>query len=205
MPADLKVIGAGFGRTGTDSMRDALELLGIGPCHHMKVIAQDQAHCATWSRAIATNTLDWDQLLDGFQACVDWPTAYYWPQLINAFPKAKVLLTWRDAQNWWRSFEQTILKSILATTGEGRMTPGLLMTGPLIFGGQPMTKDHCIAVYNDNVARVKHTVPADRLHIHTLGDGWDALCAFLDVPVPKAPFPRGNSTQEYHSGWPSKF
>lgn len=200
----MKLIGAGFGRTGTDSMRDALEMIGYGPCHHMKVIVEDEVQRRNWCKAIITNDFDWDVLLGGFEACVDWPTAQYWPQLIQAFPDAKVLLTVRDSGSWWMSFEQTILASILDTTGQGQVTPGNLLTGPVVFGGQPMVRDHCIRVYEDNIARVKAEVPADRLHVHQLGAGWHDLCAFLEVPVPDSRFPKGNTVQDFHTGWPSK-
>jgi hypothetical protein len=201
---DLKLIGTGFGRTGTDSMRDALEMIGFGPCHHMKVIAEDEEQRKLWAKAVVTSEMDWDVLLDGFAACVDWPTAHYWPQLIKAFPKAKVLLTIRDSESWWTSFEKTILTSILRTTGEGRITPGNVMTGPLVFRGQPMTREHCIAVYEENNAKVLAEVSSERLHVQELGAGWDGLCDFLGVDVPDTPFPRSNNPKEFETGWPAR-
>jgi hypothetical protein len=90
----LEVIGTGFGRTGTDSMREALTILGFGPCHHQREVIEHPETRAHW-RAIACGaTPDWDLLLGGYRSCVDWPSAHYWPQLIEAFPEAKVLPTW---------------------------------------------------------------------------------------------------------------
>ncbi len=200
MTADLKVIGAGFGRTGTSSMRDALGILGFGPCHHMKSLIDDPAHSAAWSRAIFTNQMDWDVLLGGFAASIDWPSAYYWPRLMRAFPNAKVLLTLRDSESWWRSFERTILPIIMDAPGDGTTTAGKLLLGPLVFREQPMTKAHCIAIYEENIARVRAEVPAERLHVHEVGDGWGRLCAFLDVPVPDQPFPHKNTAADFNAG-----
>ena len=110
----LKVIGAGFGRTGTDSMREALEILGFGPCHHMRELIKDPEHERLWRSVVAGATPDWDLLLGGYVSCVDWPSAYYWPQLVKAFPQARVILTWRTAESWWASFEKTLLPGILS-------------------------------------------------------------------------------------------
>jgi hypothetical protein len=100
----LEVIGTGFGRTGTDSMRRALEVLGFEPCHHMRVLLRDPEQKRQWRAVAAGTPPDWNRLLDGYQACVDWPSAAYWPQLVEAFPEAKVILTWRSAESWWASF-----------------------------------------------------------------------------------------------------
>lgn len=197
MPATLKVIGTGFGRTGTDSMRAALEILGFSPCHHMRCLIEDQCHANLWIDALKSGHRDWDVLLDGYRACVDWPTVEFWPELIGRFPEAKVLLTWRDADSWWTSFANTILPSVEEGEAAGKVTAGVLMTRPVTFRGGPLTREHCIAIYEENVARVKASVPAKRLLIYKLGDGWDPLCAFLGVDVPDVPYPRGNDPEYF--------
>ena len=102
----IKVIGAGFGRTGTDSMREALTILGFGPCHHMSEIMANDEQKRLW-RALAQGAApDWNQLLAGYTSCVDWPSAHYWRDLVEFFPEARVILTWRSAESWWASFEQ---------------------------------------------------------------------------------------------------
>ena len=194
----MKLIGTGFGRTGTDSMRVALNMIGFGPCHHMREVLGDEAHRDLWRAAVAgEGPMDWDVLLDGYASCVDWPTAHYWPELIRRWPEAKVLLTWRDAESWWRSFEKTILPVILESTDEQSMGLGLIREK--VFGGRADDRDHAIAVYEANVARVKAEVPAERLLVYPVGSGWAPLCDFLGVPVPDAPFPRTNSTAEFNS------
>ncbi len=197
----LEVIGTGFGRTGTDSLREALEILGFGPCHHMRELFKDPEHNNLW-RAVAQGTPpDWDLLLGGYRSCVDWPSAHYWPQLVETFPEAKVILTWRSAESWWASFEHTILPRILAFTETDATPKSGELIGPQVFHDRPDDRDHCIAVYEANVAAVKKQVPAERLLVHSLGDGWPPLCAHLGVPVPDVPYPRSNSAGEFESNF----
>ena len=197
----VRVIGAGFGRTGTDSMREALNILGFGPCHHMRELLADHAHRDLW-RELNANldgqgpVPDWSELLGSYGSCVDWPSAAYWPLLVDAFPDAKVLLTYRAAESWWASFEKTILPLILADRSEPQ-PKGSDLISRRVFGGK-LDRDHCIAVYEANVARVKGEVRADRLLVHTIGDGWEPLCDFLNVAIPNVAYPRSNSTGEFN-------
>ena len=193
----LKVIGAGFGRTGTDSMREALNILGFGPCHHMRELLKDPEHAKLWSSVYAGALPDWDLLLGGYNSCVDWPSAYYWPQLVEAYPQARVILTWRTAESWWTSFEKTILPRILSDKKSNTTQKNAELVGPLVFHGRPQDRDYCISVYEANVAAVKEQVPEDRLLVHGLGDGWEPLCAHLGVPVPDVPYPSSNSASEF--------
>lgn len=197
----VKVIGTGFGRTGTDSMREALDLLGFGPCHHMRALLADPEHRDLW-RDLNAN-LDgpgpvpgWDALLGDYGSCVDWPSAAYWPLLVDAFPQAKVLLTYRSAESWWASFEKTILP--LASADMSKQQPrGADLLTRRVFDGK-LDRDHCIAAYEANVARVKADVSADRLLVYTIGDGWEPLCGFLGVPVPDVPYPSSNSSAAFN-------
>jgi hypothetical protein len=197
--ASLKVIGTGFGRTGTDSMREALEILGFGPCHHMRELIKDPEHESLWRSVVAGAAPDWEILLGGYASCVDWPSAYYWPQLIEEFPQAQVILTFRTAESWWASFEKTILPGILSFTETKYKSKSGELIGPRVFHDRPDDREHCLAVYEANVAAVKEKVPAERLLIHELGDGWEPLCAHLDVPMPDIPYPNSNSTSKFQS------
>ena len=197
----LQVIGTGFGRTGTDSMREALDILGFAPCHHMRSLIEDGAHRQLWIDAMEGGTLDWDKLLGGFGACVDWPSAAFWPELIEAFPEARVLLTWRSAESWWKSYERTILKAVTARLADPG-PPGSSIAVPLtqaVFGMAPPDRETAIAAYEANVAKVQREVPAERLLVYRIGDGWDPLCAHLGVPVPEVPFPHANSAAEFNA------
>ena len=193
----LKVIGTGFGRTGTDSMREALEILGFGPCHHMRELKNNLEHERLWRKVVSGETPDWDLLLGDYVSCVDWPTAYYWPQLVETFPEARVILTWRTAESWWESFEKTILPGILSFTETEETTKNTELIGPRVFHDRPDDRKHCMAVYEANVAAVKEQVPDDQLLVHKLGDGWEPLCAHLGVPVPGIPYPHSNNAESF--------
>jgi len=196
----LRVIGTGFGRTGTDSLRTALNLLGFGPCHHMiEVMHSDDAR-TLWRTEMAKvergETPDYAALLHGYNSCVDFPSAMIWPQLVALNPQAKVILTLRSAESWWASFEKTILQGIQRNTEPDALVAVL---GRLVFGGHAGNRERAIAAFEANTAKTLATVPADRLLVHRLGDGWEPLCAFLGVPVPDAPYPSGNTVGEFQA------
>jgi hypothetical protein len=190
----IKVIGAGFGRTGTDSMREALNRLGFGPCHHMYEVNANEEQKRLW-RALAKGAApEWDRLLAGYSSCVDWPSAHYWRQLIEEYPSAKVILTYRSSESWWESFETTILAYIKQASDKDSLVFTLI--AEQVFAGRPDDRAHAIATYEVNVTAVKATVPRERLLIHNLGDGWAPLCAHLGVPAPDEPYPDRNSANE---------
>ncbi len=189
----LQVIGTGFGRTGTDSMRTALNMLGVGPTHHMLELSDRPELYRLWIELAHGAKPDWEALFDGYRACMDWPSACYWRELIALNPDARVILTWRSAESWWASFEKTILK---VWRWPIEKSPLIHWVGDRVFGGRPDDRAHAIAVYEAHVAEVKATVPAHRLLVHRLGDGWEPLCAHLGVAVPAEPYPSRNSTAE---------
>lgn len=193
----LKVIGAGFGRTGTDSMREALNMLGLGPCHHMFEVNAHDDQKRMWRALAQGGAPDWDRMFAGYNACVDWPSAHYWSELGAHYPDAKIILTYRTAESWWASFEQTILRGIQRSVEPESL--GLALIRDKVFGGRPEDRAHAIAIYEENVRAVKAVVPAERLLVHNLGDGWEPLCAFLRVPVPAEPYPSRNTTNDFQT------
>jgi hypothetical protein len=193
----LKVIGAGFGRTGTDSMRDALNMLGFGPCHHMLEVNAHDEQKQMWRALVQGAAPDWNRLFAGYSSSVDWPSSYYWRELIEFYPQAKVVLTYRSAESWWKSFEQTILAGIQMSSDPESL--GLALIRDKVFGGRQADRAHAIALYEQNVNAVKATVPPDRLLVHNLGDAWEPLCAHLGVPVPAAPYPNRNTTSDFQN------
>jgi len=191
----LSVIGAGFGRTGTESMKLALETLGLGPCHHMKEVMADPEQKALWRAAARGELPDWDRAFAGYRSAVDWPAAYFWRQLSAHYPRAKILLTVRSAESWYESMSNTILKVLEASTDPDSI--GLRLIGEGVFGGRLGDRAHAMAVYEKNNAEVRAAIPRARLLTYHLGDGWAPLCRFLERPVPEIPFPRTNSTAEF--------
>lgn len=187
----LQVIGTGFGRTGTDSMREALDILGFGPCHHMHEVIAHEYQKKIWRELVQGDTADWSKLFAGYSSCVDWPSSFYWRELVITYPQAKVILTHRSAESWWESFEKTILAGINQSSDPQSL--GLALIRDKVFNGKPGDKSHAIACYEANVKAVQEAIPAQRLLIHELGDGWDNLCKHLDVEVPVTPYPSRNS------------
>lgn len=190
----LKVIGTGFGRTGTDSMRNALNILGVGPTHHMFELEEGAPLREAWLDLAKGAQPDWNLLFEGYHACVDWPSAFYWRALITEYPSAKVLLTLRSADSWWDSFSATILKYIQSKDDPNGLAQ--LLVADQVFGGRPDDRDHAIATYNRNTEEVIATVVPERLLIHNLGDGWEPLCRWLGIPVPDVSYPSGNTTED---------
>ena len=199
----LSVIGAGFGRTGTLSLKGALEQLGFGPCHHMAEIFANPDQLPYWQKVAAGEVVDWDQVLAGYRATVDWPSAYFWRELAAAYPDAKVVLSTRDADAWYQSFSSTILSLVGAmdkiTNPHMRATieMGGNLVGPKVFGGRADDPGYAKAVFRSHEETVRNTIPAERLLVFDVREGWDPLCAFLEVPVPNGPFPRLNDAEQF--------
>jgi len=199
----LQVIGAGFGRTGTLSLKAALEQLGLGPCYHMLELIQDPARASHWQAALDGKAVDWNEVFTGFRSAVDWPTAHFWPQLAAAYPDAKVILTLRDEDKWYKSISSTIFQVMNSPREEVEpermatraMTRQLILD--TVFGGNIDDRDSVLAAYRRNIDAVRRDVPADRLLVFDVAEGWAPLCRFLDLPVPETAFPRSNSTEEF--------
>jgi hypothetical protein len=196
----LQVIGAGFGRTGTLSLREALVRLGVGPCGHMRENFEHPERFALWDEALRHKTagepIDWRPLLDGFQAIVDWPGAYFWREMIAAHPDAKVILTVRDPERWYDSIQATIFSLPDDQLPDGPREIIFTRT----FGGLLTDRVWCQAVVAQHNKTVQESIAADRLLVFDVKDGWESLCAFLDVPVPEdEPFPRVNDTASFQT------
>lgn len=192
----LKVIGSGFGRTGTLSLKGALETLGFAPCYHMVEVFKNPPAFDWWYEAGQDpQNADWARIFAGYDATVDWPNATYYRELAAAYPEAKVVHTERDADDWFESTQATIFKNGFA--GEG---PFLRMARKVIgelFDQRLNDRETCIAVYNAHNRQVRETIPAERLLVYHVSDGWGPLCDFLGVPVPSEPVPKVNSREEF--------
>lgn len=195
----VKIIGAGFGRTGTASMKAALEHLGFAPCYHMfEVIAQPE-RAKDWDRALDGEVDDWETVLGGFESTVDWPGCTFWRELMDFYPDAKVLLTVRDPERWYDSVFNTIYQFVQEPPSDDdfstRMRPTIeRMIWNGTFDGRFDDREHAIKVFEAHNAAVQEAVPADRLLVYKVGEGWERLCEFLDVPVPEQAFPHVNDS-----------
>jgi hypothetical protein len=196
----LSVISAGFGRTGTMSLKLALEELGLGPCHHMiEVIHNGEAQVPLWNAALAGKP-DYAAIYDGYKSAVDWPTAAFWQDVAETYPEAKIILSTRSAESWYTSISETILAAVWAPeTWPPQATEWFKMVSQVLERsfGDAKEKDELIATFHAHEANVKATVPPERLLVHSAKDGWGPLCAFLEVPVPLTPYPRTNSKEEF--------
>jgi hypothetical protein len=195
----LKVIGAGVGRTGTHSLKVALEQLLGGPCHHMvEVFAHAETEVPVWIDAIEGRPVDWTSLMAGYRAQVDWPGASFWPELSDAFPDALVLLSVRAADEWYRSAINTIFAGMDAAQAGG--DTWMIAMAKLLgdrFSDQFGDRDAMVAAYHRHNDEVRASIPARRLLEWTPSDGWEPICERLDLAVPAEPFPVTNTTPEF--------
>src|SRR4051812_26416718 len=198
----MRIVGAGLGRTGTHSLKLALERLLGEPCYHMVEVFEHLDHVPTWHAAIRGESVDWQPVLGGYAAIVDWPGVAVWRELAAANREALVLLsTRRDAATWMTSARATIMSN----DSENKMADD-----PALPGFVPMVRDMfarfdpgwrddaaAMAAYDRHNAAVRREVPPDRLVEWQPGDGWEPLCTALGVPVPDEPFPHVNTTEEF--------
>jgi predicted naringenin-chalcone synthase len=205
----VQVIGAGFGRTGTMSLKVALEELGAGPClHSLEWVAQASrphgelaaaGEPSHWQRLAEGERIDWRRELEGWGSVLDWVGARFYAEMLEAWPEAKVILSIRDPEEWYESCDA----SLHATRG---LDAGYRPYGSRavldavdsaiwddLFGGRFRERAHAIAVFERHRHEVIERVPADRLLIYDIRDGWEPLCELLEVPVPQTPFPHLNT------------
>jgi hypothetical protein len=210
----VKVIGAGFGRTGTMSLKVALETLGFGPCYHMIEVFEHPEHADFWQGAWREEPVDWDGFLNGYEAAVDWPACTFYEHLLERHPDAKVLLSVRDPESWYESTRNTIYEINRITAGSrlsraifafaGLIVPGVFEIGRMgneiiwrgTFDGKFEDKHHAIEVFNRHNEEVRRRVPPDRLLVYEVKEGWGPLCEFLGLEEPDKPFPLLNDAAE---------
>jgi len=200
----MKIIGAGFGRTGTLSLKLALERLGVGRCHHMAEVFADPAQPGIWLQVANGERRDWDTIFAGYGATVDWPGCRYWRELMEHHPQATVLLSLRDPLRWHASVMNTIYRTLaseLPADAPGPLRTQHAMVRKLVladtFDGRLDDRDHAIAVFQRHNEAVQRAVPAERLLVYQASQGWEPLARVLGVPIPDEPFPRVNSTEEF--------
>ncbi len=210
----LKVIGAGWGRTGTESLKKALEILEGKPCYHMFELVKDGRRLRFWEALERSGKTDFDALFEGYSSAVDFPAAYYYKQLMAKYPDAKIILTVRDPDKWFESASKTIFRKppafvflVLRFLG---MFSERLGTFPKVFDyasraflqsdlfqNRLTDKAFLAQQMADWNAEVIRSVPAERLLIYQVSEGWGPLCRFLGKPVPEVSFPRANDSDAF--------
>lgn len=194
----LKVVGAGVGRTGTHSLKIALEQLLGGTCHHMVEVFAHPDEIAVWTDAIDGKPVDWGALMSPYTAQVDWPGGSFWPELSAANPDALVLLSTRDPDLWFTSCSNTIFGGMrLMVEGGDEWMAALLRLFKERFSDQVEDRDAMVAAYERHNAAVRAAIPKERLLDWTPSDGWEPICERLGLPVPSEPFPVTNTTSEF--------
>lgn len=197
----LKVVGAGLGRTGTASLKKALEQLTGGRCYHMYEVQPDAV--PLWHAAVRGESVDWAALTSGYSATVDWPAAAFWPELAAANPEAIVLLSTRATpEQWWASMERTIVPVLSAEVPPDNQSLAAHRAMVREVFAQRFTPgwrdpEAAMAAYTRHNERVRSEVSAERLVEWQPGDGWEPICAALRVAVPSDPFPHENSAAEF--------
>ena len=200
----LRVVGAGVGRTGTNSLKVALEMLLGGSCYHMVELFERPRDTAVWLAAVRGEPVDWSGFLSGYSASVDWPACAFWRELHAANPDSLVLLSSRrSAEEWRDSMERTVLSMLSQAPPVGdaewvkrrSMTEGMME----LFDPRWREREPAVAAYERHNEEVRREVPAGRLIDWQPGDGWEPICAALDLPAPDRPFPHVNTTADFQA------
>ena len=202
----LKVIGAGFGRTGTNSLKLALEMLESQPCHHMLEVFPSENQINWFHDKAHGKSVVWEKVFENFGSAVDWPSSAYYQELAEYYPDSKVILSVRDPEKWYDSTKETIYfvstaipKWILILSPQKRqiyeMIQQTIWQG--VFDGKFEDRDYAIKVFNDHIKDVKSIIPEDRLLIHEAKEGWAPLCEFLGKSIPDQPYPRVNEAKGF--------
>jgi predicted naringenin-chalcone synthase len=205
----VKVIGAGFGRTGTMSLKVALEELGAGPClHSLESLNHSEFPKGTshWERLVRGEPIDWHEVLAGFGSTVDWLCARYYPDILDAWPEARVILSVREPEAWYESCNASLhaTRGLVGSTGVAGSAPAILQAIDSaiwedVFDGRFRERDYALEVFERHRRQVIERVPADRLLVYDIRDGWAPLCELLDVPEPDTPFPHLNGRSAFWS------
>ena len=211
------LVGAGLPRTGTLSTRVALQRLLKGNIYHGFQLVMQPEHHPTWWRAMeeGASSEEFKNILKDFRGGVDYPVARFYQEIMAAYPEAKVLLNVRDPSKWYVSVRDSILRlskttetfpvswfyRLMGVTKTNNIGMALCFNPPPwsssglgMLGAVEAGEEKAVCFYNDHVAEVKRHVPADRLLVWEVKQGWEPLCKFLDVPVPDEPFPRINDS-----------
>lgn len=201
---NIQIIGAIFGRTGTLSLQQALEELGFGPCLHMSDFAADTERCRAWLEELLAEWINWPRLLSGFASAVGWPVCIFLEEILEWAPEARVIVTERDFDSWYRSVSDTVFPALRwAELIPEKARPEFVQLAREVIGNRTFAeefdRESVYRLYRVHLENIVEKVPADRLLHFSVSDGWGPLCGFLGRPVPDRPFPRENPSGEFFS------
>jgi hypothetical protein len=191
----LEIVGAAYPRTGTVSLKLALEQLGFGPCHHMAEMIAHPEMAPLWIAA-AEGRPDWDAMFAGYKSCADAPSCMYWRELVERYPEARVILTERDPEEWFASTQATVFSPEWVGATLKMPLGTFFQTLYDVYEGHIHDHDYMVAKYRGYCDEVKRAIPPERLLVQHTGEGWEPLCRFLGVPVPAQPYPIANTREE---------
>ncbi len=211
----MKIIGAGFPRTGTNTLKQALEIVGISKAYHFKDLMLDPDNLHYWKTLSETGTMNWDEIYDGYEASVDFPCYPWYKEHMEQYPDAKVILTVRPFEKWYESVQNTIwVAGPQSVTEKIKMlvqlpfNPHLRKVVKCIkfvkgylwevqFQGKFLDRDFVEETWCQHIEEVKATVPKEKLLVYNVKDGWGPLCEFLGVPEPEQEFPHLNKSGNF--------
>jgi hypothetical protein len=193
----MKVIGAGLGRTGTMSLKIALERMLDAPSYHMIEVFQHPEHIPVWRDASLGKQVDWEALLGGFESGVDWPICSFAVELSELYPDALILLSTREFESWWKSASNTIFVGIEKAEDERREMIQAMLTNTFTFDLK--NKEACREAFESHYDKMRTQISTHRILEWQAGDGWEPICERLGIPIPDEPFPHTNTTEEFQS------
>jgi hypothetical protein len=211
----IKIIGAGFPRTGTNTIRECLESLGFGMTYHMKQLLVHPENLHYWTTLKETRTTNWQELYDGYEATVDFPCYPWYKEHMKQYPEAKVILTIRPFEKWYESFYSTIWQAQNPPESERIAMGERIGSDPRLqsvmkvlefakqtineghFQGKFLDKEFMEKVYNEHNEEVKNYVPGNKLLVFDVCEGWKPLCEFLDVEIPVESLPHTNKKEDF--------
>jgi hypothetical protein len=179
------------------SLKVDLEELGLGPCYHMIELIEHPEHLPLWEAAVRGEAVDWEELFAGYRATVDWPGAAFYKELTQRYPEAAVILTVRDPERWYESARNTIF-NLQGVASPRAPQMAMELASQRGFDADVEDRGRMIEAFNRWNEEVKEFVPAHRLLIYEVKEGWEPLCDFLDVEAPKSkPFPHLNDSDSF--------
>jgi len=206
----LKVIGTGLPRTGTASLKGALQLLGYQQTYHMDNLLNNPSQVHYWVELFDTGSTDYDALFEGFAASTDFPGFFAYKALLKQYPDSKFILTTRDPDIWYESIKNTVYQAVTAffqkdtPTDSMRRVEGVFqLLDRYLFGqffkGTFLDKEKTLSLVNAYLDEINAIIPADKMLIYEISEGWQPLCDFLELRVPEIEFPYKNKREDFNT------